>query len=187
MKEGNSDAQQVLKNIRDEKCLDDATEREFFERIREAGQPTSALEGRVIASRAVSSEKDPNDGDLFCKGERVPSDRFLKISRLITAAGVRYLDEEFADQSGLALSSLELSTPEELQDIVQAWETRAASIGRPGGIAWVAEEDSSTQSALPLAMKLGLPHLVDAIRKQGCAVLVTFDRQQLTEALHVPV
>lgn len=186
LENGNPDAQQTLKNVLAEKCLEAEAEKLFFQRIAGAGTPSSGDDARRISSNAVQRNPEDHSGDILCRGPEVPANRFKRMVRVITARSCWFLSEKYARQSGITLDDLENADQEAVRDFVEGYDSEGGHIGKPGGIAWVTESTIPTSDALTLARKLGLPHVVNAVRRQGVMIKIGYTKDEVPETVHVP-
>jgi len=183
----NPASRQILQNLKDEVCLDEATCDEFWERLRQASGAPAPRDAWTQAKEAVDT-----DPTLGFRGRPVPDGHFDSLTRFSLPRKLLDLfDGIDFEAHGFTAAGLNTAPVEELEPLIDEAMTFASM--QLGGTVWVTESsqevDDAKAAPADLMSRLGLPWLRDRLSQDaGPCVELRYDRSKLPDSspLHVP-
>lgn len=184
------DSDQVVKNMMADPCVSSADADAFFQRISDAKPFNDYSDAWEAAKKAAGPHIDGSD--LCCKGKPVSEERFQQVVRIIQALDTQYVvGQDYQIHSGMSRHDLETCDFDDMNAFVVGFNGKEGGhIGKPGGIAWVAENSKEIEvlyeNGLELTNRLGLPDQHESVKARGMYVRIHFEREDIPEKLHVP-
>lgn len=178
----------ILENVETDACIAPDREAEFFNRISARKEFTDHRDACEFALNATLQSKD----DLLCTGKEVPQDRFQTLVRIVLPENLRFIvGDDYMRRGGF--TDYDMETDEvTVRNCVEDYDGAGlgGQVGRPGGIAWAAEDSQALGSirsdGAALTDRLGLEAQHRSATDRGFYVRLAIARQNLPTSLHVP-